>query len=90
MALPAQKTAAKGFACSYASLMVPQTSFRTLTITIDGQEYVFTHTADIPLASGKTTTVNLTAGRDKIELASDISLQGWIDDSPISGEAQDE
>jgi hypothetical protein len=90
VALPAQKTAAKGFACSYASLMVPQTSFRTLTITIDGQEYVFTHTADIPLASGKTTTVNLTAGRDKIELASDISLQGWIDDTPLNGEAQDE
>ena len=90
VSLPPVQTPAKGYALSYASLMVPQTGFKTLTVTIDGKEFVYTHSTDIPLSSGKTTTVNLTVGRDKIELASDISIKGWIDESPISGEAQDE
>ena len=87
--LPAQETPASGYALSYGSLMVPQAGFRTLTISIDGKDYVFTHTADIQLASGKTTTVNLTVGRDKIELASDISIKGWTAGDSIDGEAQD-
>lgn len=87
--LPDLQTVAKGYALSYASLMVPQTGFKTLTVTIDGKEFVYTHTTDIPLSSGKTTTVNLTVGRDKIELASDISIKGWIDDVILDGEAQD-
>ena len=90
MALPAQATPAEGFALSYGSLMVPQAGFRTLTITIEGKEYVFTHSADIPLASGKTTVVNLTVGRDKIELASDITIKDWTAGDSINGEAQDE
>lgn len=89
VSLPDLQTVAKGYALSYASLMVPQTGFKTLTVTIDGKEFVYTHTTDIPLSSGKTTTVNLTVGRDKIELASDISIKGWIDDVTLDGEAQD-
>lgn len=89
VSLPDLQTVAKGYALSYASLMVPQTGFKTLTVTIDGKEFVYTHTTDIPLSSGKTTTVNLTVGRDKIELASDISIKGWIDDVILDGEAQD-
>ena len=90
VSLPAQATPAEGFALSYGSLMVPQAGFRTLTITIEGKEYVFTHSADIPLASGKTTVVNLTMGRDKIELASDITIKDWTAGDSINGEAQDE
>ena len=90
VALPAQATPAEGFALSYGSLMVPQAGFRTLTITIEGKEYVFTHSADIPLASGKTTVVNLTVGRDKIEFASDITIKDWTAGDSINGEAQDE
>lgn len=89
VSLPDLQTVAKCYALSYASLMVPQTGFKTLTVTIDGKEFVYTHTTDIPLSSGKTTTVNLTVGRDKIELASDISIKGWIDDVILDGEAQD-
>ena len=75
---------------SWSSLQVPQSGVRTLTITIDGQDFVFTHTTDIPLESGKYTTVNLTVGRDKIELASDITIADWTSGSSLSGEAQDE
>jgi hypothetical protein len=63
---------------------------RTLTIQIDGQDFIFTHTADIPLESGKYTTVNLTVGRDKIELASDITIADWTAGTTLNGEAQDE
>ena len=75
---------------SWSGLQVPQSGVRTLTITIDGQDFVFTHTADIPLESGKYTTVNLTVGRDKIELASDITIADWTSGSTLNGEAQDE
>ena len=84
VALKARENAA------WSGLQVPQSGVRTLTITIDGQAFVFTHTADIPLESGKYTTVNLTVGRDKIELASDISIADWTSGSTLNGEAQDD
>ena len=74
----------------WSGLQVPQEGVRTLTITIDGTDFVFTHTADIPLVGGKYTTVNLTVGRDKIELASDITIADWTAGSTLNGEAQDE
>ena len=66
------------FAAKYSTLIVPQTGFRTVTITIDGKEYTYTHPEDIPLTSGKYTTLNLIVGRNKIELG-DISINDWID-----------
>ena len=76
---------------AWSGLQVPQEGVRTITIRIDDKDYVFTHTADIPLAGGKYTTVNLNVGRDKIELASAITISNWIAGSTISGgEAQDD
>jgi len=76
---------------AWTGLQVPQEGVRTLTIRIDDKDYVFTHSADIPLAGGKYTTVNLNVGRDKIELASDIMISNWTAGTTISGgEAQDD
>ncbi len=79
-------------------LMVPQEGFRTITIKLEGNDewlggndtYVFTHTADIPLESGKYTTVNLTVGRDQITLDKDgIIINDWVAGETIdNGEAQ--
>ena len=74
----------------WSGLQVPQEGVRSLTITIDGTDFVFTHTADITLVGGKYTTVNLTVGRDRIELASDITIADWTAGSTLNGEAQDE
>ena len=90
VALPKLAAPAEGYALSHGSLMVPQTGFRTVTLTIDGTDYVFTNGEDIQLASGKTTILNLTVGRDKIELASDITIADWTAGSTLNGEAQDD
>jgi hypothetical protein len=79
-------------------LMVPQEGFRTITIKLEGNDewlggndtYVFTHTADIPLVSGKYTTVNLIVGRDQITLDKDgIIINDWVAGAVVdNGEAQ--
>ena len=90
VALPKLAAPAEGYALSHGSLMVPQTGFRSVTLTIDGTDYVFTNGEDIQLASGKTTILNLTVGRDKIELASGITIADWTAGSTLNGEAQDD
>jgi len=83
IALPATTANTK-----YTAIMVPQTGFNTIKITIDGKAYTFTHTADIPLASGKYTTVNLIVGRDKIDVGT-VSINDWEEGKSITGgEAQ--
>lgn len=62
---------------AWSGLQVPQTGVREITVVIDGKNYVFSHTEDIPLAGGKYTTVNLVIGRDRIELASPITISPW-------------
>ena len=75
---------------AWSGLQVPQEGVHTITIRIDDKDYVFTHSADIPLEGGKYTTVNLIVGRDKIELASVITISNWTAGTTISGgEAQD-
>lgn len=73
---------------TWSGLQVPQIGVNTITITIEGKDYVFTHTADIPLVGGQYTTVNLIVGRNKIDLAS-VSINEWAAGSTIDGgEAQ--
>lgn len=79
---------------SWTTLMVPQEGFRTITISLKGNDewlggngtYVFTAPEDITLKSGKITTVSLIIGRDQITLAQDgISITDWAsqgDDIP--------
>jgi hypothetical protein len=71
----------------WTTLMVPQTGFRTITISLSGNDewlggngtYVFAAPEDIKLESGKVTTVSLIIGRDQITLAEDgISISDWV------------
>lgn len=74
---------------AWSGLQVPQ-SVRSITITIDGKNYVFTHTEDIQLEGGKFTTVNLIVGRDKIDLGN-VSISNWKEGTTINGgEAQND
>ncbi len=74
---------------AWSGLQVPQDGFRTITITIDGKDFVYTHTSDIPLTAGKYTTVNLFVGRDRIELGT-MTINDWLAGTTIeNGEAQD-
>lgn len=68
---------------SYSGLMVPQKDVRKITVTIGGKDYIYEAREDIPLASGQVTAVNLTVGRDKLELASDITISDWVDDAAL-------
>ena len=73
---------------AWIGLQVPQTGVNTITVTIGGKDYVFTHTADIPLVSGKYTTVNLAVGRDKIDLVDAITISDWTSQGDdIGGDA---
>jgi hypothetical protein len=72
------------FAAKYRALMIPQTGFRTVTITIDGKNYTYTHNEDIPLVSGKFTTLNLIVGRNKIEIGT-VSINEWAEGETIDG-----
>lgn len=65
-------------------LMIPQDGFRTVSITIDGKEYTYTHTEDIPLVSGKFTTLNLIVGREKIEIG-EVSINDWTEGTTLDG-----
>ena len=72
---------------SWTTLMIPQAEVRYIYITLNGNDqwlggdgtYVFHSPEDIPLESGKVTTVNLTIGRDQITLDKDgIQITDWV------------
>ena len=76
----------------WSGLQIPQSGVHSITVRIEGKDYVYTHNTDIPLASGQYTTVNLNVGRDRVELSqTGITITDWIAGSTINGgEAQDE
>lgn len=84
IALPALATPQAGNALSYASIMVPQSGFSKITVTINGSDYTYTHSGEIKLEGGKYTTVNLTVGRDRIELG-DVTVNDWQQGDVIDG-----
>lgn len=84
IALPALATPQAGYALSYASIMVPQSGFSKITVTINGSDYTYTHSGEIKLEGGKYTTVNLTVGRDRIELG-DVTVNDWQQGDVIDG-----
>lgn len=85
---------------TWTSLIIPQEGFRTITLYVDFdgtkrmlyETYVFTHSADITLESGKVTTVNLIVGRDQItldEAEGGITITDWTTGEVVNnGEAQ--
>ena len=76
LALPAAASAASGYDKSFSSLQVPQGGVRRITVSIDGTDFVYEATEDIPLVSGEITTVCLNVGRDRIDLAG-ITVADW-------------
>lgn len=79
IALQALSDAATGYDLSYSCIQVPQTGVRTITINIGGQKYEYNATDDIPLESGKYTTLGLMVGKDKelIELET-VTVDDWL------------
>ena len=72
----------------YESIVVPQSGITKIAITIGEKQYIYTHTSDIKLESGKYTVVNLIVGRDEIILG-DVSIDEWGEGDKITGgEAQ--
>ena len=64
---------------SYSAIMVPQEGVKKITVTIDGKDYVYEAGESVPLASGQITTLNLTVGRDRIDLGS-ATIADWVDE----------
>lgn len=77
-------TAATGHDKSYSALHVPQSGVTTVTLIIDGKNYVYTAAEPITLEGGKITTLNLYVGKDKIELGS-VIVSPWVENTPVSG-----
>lgn len=83
-------TAAKDYAQSYRTIVIPQSGFREIVVTIGGSDYTYTHSTDIRLEGGKYTTVNLVVGRDRIE-PGDVTVNDWQQGETIEGgEAQND
>ena len=80
----AMSTAASGYALSYSGPQVPQEGVRKITVRVAGMDYVYTSDSDIPLVSGKHTTVNLVVGKDRVEL-SDVSVSDWVASGTLDG-----
>ena len=82
--IPAAATAATGYSLSFSGLQVPQDGVRVVTVTIAGNEYVYESATDIPLESGKYTTLGLVVGKDKVELAS-VEVADWTAGTDLPG-----
>ena len=86
--LTAAASAPTGYTHSFGGIQVPQEGVKTVTITIDGKDYIYEAGEDIPLKSGHHTTLGLIVGKDKIEL-SGVSVGDWaVGGSLPGGEAK--
>ena len=87
VSLAALASAPAGFAYSYSGLQVPQTGVRKITIIIGNDTYVYEAAGDIPLVSGKITTIELVVkGRALVEVGS-VTLSDWADGADLPGGA---
>ena len=82
--LPALASAPTGYTHSFGGIQVPQDGVRTVMITVGGMAYSYTAGEDIPLKSGRHTTLGLILGKDKLEL-SGVSVSDWTAGSALSG-----
>ena len=82
--VPAAATSATGYALSFSGLQVPQEGVTTVTVTIDGNIYVYDSLTDIPLVSGKYTTLGLVVGKDKIEFDG-VAVADWDEEITLPG-----
>ena len=72
----------------YTSLVIPQNSIQKISVSIDGKNYAYEHTAPFSLESGKITVINLVVGRDEINLG-EVKITDWANGASFSGEALD-
>ena len=82
--LPALASAPTGYTHSFGGIQVPQDGVRTVMITVGGMAYSYTAGEDIPLKSGRHTTLGLILGKDKLEL-SGVSVSDWTAGSVLPG-----
>ncbi len=68
----------------YVSVIVPQTSVKSVTVKINGRNYTYTHREDFKFESGKITTIKLIVGRNQIDLG-DVQINGWTSGETIEG-----
>lgn len=86
VALAKLATAATGSTDSYSAILIPQRGFRTVSLSVSGKTYVYTHPSDMSLIPGKTTVLNLLVGRDRLELGS-MTIADWTSQGdPVEGE----
>ncbi len=72
----------------YGAILFPQDDVASIIITIDGDDYVYTHPSNVSLQSGKITVVNLIVGRNEVTLG-DVTINDWAaGDTVNDGEAQ--
>ena len=67
-----------GYDLCFSGLMVPQSGVRRISLTVGGKKYVLARTEDIPLASGKYTTLGLIVGKDKLEIG-EVTVADWTE-----------
>ena len=86
--IPAAAQAPSGYALSYSGIQVPQEGLRKISVSIGGQDYVYESAEDIPLTSGKATSLGLIVGKDKVELGT-IKVSDWAAGTVLpDGEAE--
>ena len=82
IAVPKTAVPAAGYNITCSCPQVPQSGVRKITVTVGDKEYVYTSATDIPLESGKRTTVNLTIGRDKVVI-DNVTVTDWTEGAHI-------
>ena len=83
----AVSTPVDGYEKTCETVMIPQPGFKTITVTINNKDYIYTHANDFVLERGKMTVVNLIVGRDEIELGS-VTINNW-NEGNIYGDGED-
>ena len=84
LAMPQSVTTAAGYDYTYSCLEIPQTDAKYITITVGARKFVYEASKNIPLNSGKLTTIDLKVGKDTIFLNT-ISVSEWETAADLTG-----
>ena len=76
--LTAATSAASGYTHSFSGIQVPQDGVKVITVSVNGEVFIYEAGEDIPLVTGHTTTLGLLIGKDLLEF-SGISVSPWGD-----------
>ena len=84
LAMPQSAITAAGYDYTYSCLEIPQADAKYITITVGARKFVYEASKNIPLNSGKLTTIDLKVGKDTI-LLNTISVSEWEAASDLPG-----